>query len=1157
MNMDSNPAYEHNGRPCTREAFYAIACDPQRSVAVEACAGAGKTWMLVSRILRALLNGAEPQEILAITFTKKAAGEMRQRLQEWLSDFARARPGETPEAWQQRLTHDLLIRGIDPQRTPDLRDTLQKLYPALLQYGRTVQIRTFHSWFAALLRSAPLQVLQDRGLPSAYELLEDDQDAVAEVWRRYLGHVARDDSLRADYAALVRTLGRSRAHDALEAALARRVEFTLADEAGQVDPAVPAFGAYYPRLAGAATPADWLLAREAGRALLLAAAQSLLPGARTFAECGAKLKAAVAAYDWPAVQDALLTKAGDPRKFNDKLAGIADVRAAQDEVLALRRAEQQQAAHEHHLRMARLTRPLIRAFAQLKRERGWVDMTDVERVALDLLGNESIHAWVQERLDARVRHLLIDEFQDTNPLQWQALHGWLQGYAGAGGGQTPPSVFIVGDPKQSIYRFRRADPRVFTAAQDFVVHALGGDRLACDHTHRNAPAVLGAVNQVMEQAQAAGQFSGYRAHTTQSHTAGEVGALPLIPRPDKSAADGDADEGAAPAWRDSLTTPRVALEEKLNQLEARQAAQWIASRVAAGRAPQHIMVLARRRAPLGLLQAELRQLGIPCEQPEQQVLGDLPVAQDVLALVDALVSPGNDLALARALKSPLFRLDDAALVHIALAVKAAHAAHVAQADTPPGADRVFPGWLETLPKVKLPAHDCQALHADLMLYQHWLLTLPPHDALQAIYTHRDALARFAAAAPPAERSHTLAQLRALLGAALQVQGGRFLTAYQWVRALRRQRLTAPRHAAPEAVQLLTVHGAKGLEAEEVLLVDTASGLRTHSDPTALIDWPGQAPAPTRFVFLANGNAPPPSAEDLAQQEADAQAREELNALYVAMTRARQRLVLSGITPHRAPPTSWWQRIQPLAAELPAPARPLAPDAPPASGAPGEPPATQAPAHAPGAADDAAGTAEQGAAAGPEFSMLDLPPALLPPARPAINIEAPNAPADHANAAPSHIASPPTDASRLGEAMHWLLENAADTAQGWHPSRLTQAQRRFSLNADQAARAQALARRIFTGDAAWAWAADEVLQAFNEVEITHQGQRLRIDRLVQRRATGDQPETWWVLDYKSAAHPERDATLQAQLARYRTAIEHLHPGQAVRVAFLSGEGRVVG
>jgi ATP-dependent helicase/nuclease subunit A len=103
----SKAAYEINGDPATREAFYAIACDPRRSVAVEACAGAGKTWMLVSRIVRALLDGAEPHEILAITFTKKAAGEMRQRLQEWLADFAR-------ETEPQKLVEALISRGIGP-----------------------------------------------------------------------------------------------------------------------------------------------------------------------------------------------------------------------------------------------------------------------------------------------------------------------------------------------------------------------------------------------------------------------------------------------------------------------------------------------------------------------------------------------------------------------------------------------------------------------------------------------------------------------------------------------------------------------------------------------------------------------------------------------------------------------------------------------------------------------------------------------------------------------------------------------------------------------------------------------------------------------------------------------------------------------------------
>src|SRR5690606_15403149 len=134
-----------------------------------------------------------------------------------------------------------------------------------------------------------------------------------------------------------------------------------------------------------------------------------------------------------------------------------------------------------------------------------------------------------------------------------------------------------------------------------------------------APAVLHAVNAAMQQAQDAGEFSGYRAHSTEATAAvGHVGALPLVPRPDKGAA-GDGDD--EPVWRDSLTVPRLEPEETLRTLECRQAACWVAARIAAGIQPERIMVLARKRDPLTVLQTELRHLGIACDQPEKQVLG--------------------------------------------------------------------------------------------------------------------------------------------------------------------------------------------------------------------------------------------------------------------------------------------------------------------------------------------------------------------------------------------------------------------------------------------------------------------------------------------------------------------------------------------------------
>ena len=198
--LQEDYAYELNGQRVCRAQFYAVACDPRRSVAVEACAGAGKTWMLVSRMLRALLDGAQPHEILAITFTKKAAGEMRERLQQWLQAFA--------DAPQERLAHELRIRGVSAQGVPAQSAALAGLYRALLQAGRPVQVRTFHSWFAALLRNAPLAVLQQLGLPARYELLEDDSEAVAAVWRRFHIATAGDAAARQDYLDAVAAHGR-------------------------------------------------------------------------------------------------------------------------------------------------------------------------------------------------------------------------------------------------------------------------------------------------------------------------------------------------------------------------------------------------------------------------------------------------------------------------------------------------------------------------------------------------------------------------------------------------------------------------------------------------------------------------------------------------------------------------------------------------------------------------------------------------------------------------------------------------------------------------------------------------------------------------------------------------------------------------------------
>ncbi|WP_367850017.1 UvrD-helicase domain-containing protein [Rhodoferax sp. WC2427] len=1090
-------AYEHNGHPVERAAFYAIACDPRRSIAVEACAGAGKTWMLVSRILRALLEGSlakdghgtAAHEILAITFTKKAAGEMRQRLNEWLVEFAQATP--------EKLAEELLARGVPPAQIALQAPALKNLYPQLLASARPVQIRTFHSWFAALLRTAPLAVLQDLGLPAHYSLLEDDVEAVTAVWPRFYATVVDSPGARADFEALVAVQGRFQAHKALTAALNKRVEFVLADAQGVVDASVPPFDVQFPAFTGLAAPEDLLWAQ---RPLLQEAAGHLgRASAVTFSAAGSALEQALTAQDADAVLAALLTQKGTARKFGEKIVGIATVRAAQDLVLQVAQAQLQHAAWAHQQRMARLTRVLIAELAALKYERGWVDMNDVERAASVMLSDPVLSGWVQERLDAKVKHLLIDEFQDTSPLQWQALHAWLSGYAGASGA---PSVFIVGDPKQSIYRFRRAEPQVFRAAQAFVVDGLGGDLLSCDHTRRNAPPVMAAVNAVMSAAQAAGAYDGFREHTTESTALGALRYLPAIPRD----ANASAIQAAQDGWRDSLGTPREEPEDTLRTLECRQAAQWLAGQLADGLAPKDVMVLSRRRERLGHMRDALRALHIPTQQPEKADLADAPEVQDIAALLDALVSTHHDLSLAQALKSPLFGVADADLVHLAQLQRAARATVPELAPSPlrgeGGGEGVSPvahdsSWWSLLHNSELLTPTLSALAPVLVQWKQWLDALPPHDALDAIYAHGDVLARFAAAAPAALRTSVLANLRAVLGTALQLNEGRFATPYALVRALKAGGVKAPVTSAPDAVRLLTVHGAKGLEAALVLLLDTDSPPGKAETMGVLVDWPGEAEYPVRLVFLASESNPPACVVDVLAIEQAARQREELNGLYVAMTRARSQLVLSSVVPHKAVDGSWWQRLQPLGERIGALA----------------------------AADPL-----QAAAADADFTLLVVPDIGLQvaPKRPEVN------------AAESLE-------SRVGQAMHRLLEWGVTD-----PARQQAVAREFSLDAAQSQKAATMAAAIRAGEGAWAWDAEVVDWAGNEVALNYQGQTLRLDRLVRRKDTG----AWWVLDHKSKAQPQRDAGLVQQLETYRAALRVLYPGAAVEAAFLTAGGGLV-
>jgi len=1079
-------SYAINGQPCSPEAYYSAACDPARHIAIEACAGAGKTWILVSRILRALFAGAAPQSILAITFTKKAAGEMQQRLSEWLAEFA--------QVSDEKLLAELQARGIAAPSAADIA-RLRGLQAQLLQNPQTVYIRTFHAWFSALLQSAPQAVLADLGLPQPFTTVDSDAALIEHIWPAFYAAVAADAQLDADYASLVADLGRHNTTETLKKALSKRLEFKLADAAGTLQNSLPPLDKAFPDLAE--YQGDICAALRAGSRVhssLQAALADITPEKnKTHADAHAHLSAGLATGDLDLCKKGLLTQAGTLKKF---LPDTAATRQAETLLHSLSDWQSHRLSLAHQNRMTRLTRELIAQYQAHKHQHAVLDMVDVEEAAKRLLTDSPLAAWMQEKLDAQVRHLLIDEFQDTSPLQWQILKEWLGNYAGAGGGAEMPRIFIVGDPKQSIYRFRNAEPRVFIDAQA-LVRTLGGALLSCDHTRRNSQAVMAAVNSVLSGA----GMAGFRPHTSESAEAGEILAQDF-PRPAKAEADPDAPS----SWRDSLATPRDEEEDQAQAAECEALALWLAQQIhTQNEKPGRFMVLARTRVRLAQLYQHLAAHGLPALITEKSQLPEQLEVQDLIALLDVLHSPSKNLALAQVLKSPIFSGSDAQLVELALAAKN-HGG----------------SWWQALANSTQAAW--QAAHSQLQRWQGWVASLPVYDALFAIYHDGGLPARYAQAAPPAQRARILANLQGLLHAALDFQQGRFANCWAFVRALRDPKQAADFPAPPlsqaDAIQLLTVHGAKGLEADTVILLDT-QGQKKESDSYGIYsDWPAELPHPARFVFLLKGADTPQAVRDLLDIEKDAQAREELNALYVAMTRAKRRLIFTATQSSKTtPPQAWWNLLQNHHQPQPQPLQ------------------TENPAQT---QHNAAG--DEGQAN--HCQVLQLPKLTTAPDTNLIENKQGSVASTSAEADNSLIA-------RRGQALHRLLEwglAATPDNSAWQERLM----RDFALDAATCNELLAQVQVLRSGGGAWIWDTAKISWAGNEVDIAHQGQLLRLDRLVQEASSG----CWWVVDYKSAYAPEHKPELQAQMQSYIAAVQAAQPEAAVSGAWIAGDGRWV-
>jgi ATP-dependent helicase/nuclease subunit A len=883
---------------------YAAASEGQRSAAlpdhsawVEANAGSGKTKVLIDRVARLLLRRVEPDSILCVTYTKAAASEMQARLFERLGGWCVMDAAQLT----QKLA-ELEGREVSDYGEDDI-GRARELFAKALETPGGLRIETIHAFAGRVLRRFPLEASVAPGFS------ELDDDDAADLWDaafRAMGRrVVRGDAALMEAARTAAEAGGGKGLAIVRELLPRRAAIArYIASSGGIEDAVERLRN---DLDAPEVPASEILLHAMGPALprdkLRLAMEAYSTGGKRDKDQADYIAMALSDAD-PAVRLASLqrvfcTAAGELKARSSVFTkGVAanypivvdhfDVDVPQgSEVLRLQSvsaAIKARQVFERSSALLRLAHTLFADFADRKRARGGLDFDDLIETTATLLQRSHAAEWVLWKLDGGISHILLDEAQDTSPAQWRILGALTADiFAGAGAVRdTLRTLFVVGDRKQSIYSFQGADPEFYLEKRrEFVTSSQAVD-LA--HTlpdlamsFRSAPEVLTYVDAVFDTDAFDGKapFSinppvtaDLMRHTP--HRRGQVGSVelwPLEPKPEKQPAQpwdapkGMENEGSAKA----RLAARIAAFIK-GEIDA-GAAVWEKGQQRPAKPGDFLILVKGRTGGLfdGILQA-LKRENIPVAGADRIQLLDSLAVQDLLNLIRFALCPEDDLTLAEILKGPFGGVDDDALFTIANPRKG-HLWPALLASTNPIFAPVSAFLTDVLARAHQPPYEflTHALERGHGLARPgWELILsrfggPAREPVTALI---DRAAAFDADQPPS--------LQLFLDA-VERRGGEV-----------KRELSGPQ----DEVRVMTVHGAKGLEAPIVILPDTCSAHRGERDGLFMSEdgapiWPG---AKTNDTAL--------SAQ--LRDTSDARAlREHHRLLYVALTRAQDRLIVCG------------------------------------------------------------------------------------------------------------------------------------------------------------------------------------------------------------------------------------------------------------------------
>ena len=860
---------------------------PNQSAWVVANAGTGKTKVLTDRVTRLLLAEVKPERILCLTFTKAAAAEMRNRLASQLGRWAMA---------DEATLDKEIAKLIDRPPEPNERTIARRLFARVLDAPGGINILTIHAFCQALLKRFPLEA----GVAPGFEVL-DEADAAAllrQAQDEQVEALARDDApaaLRDALAAVANKVSITEYADLMRKLLGERAWLLerIGSETGLAQ--------FRRRLARQLKCDKPVVSTPDEKALRLAVA-ALASGGKTDAARAGLIAAWLDAKDRAAAMSdyapAFFTGTGEIRKT---LASKAAVKAMVDIVDVLTaEAERLQIAINHTAGCAlvELTVSLLQLgvditerYGRAKRRRSTLDYDDLIVATRRLLATSASAAWVLYKLDGGIDHVLVDEAQDTNPDQWEVIASLTEEFfSGESSVDRDRTIFAVGDTKQSIFGFQRADPRKLAEMRGSFqtkIALINKVFVPVELTvsFRSTPAVLDAVDWVFTQPDTAKglvEDSGEVVHLASRQQApGVVELWPLV-----QGEETDIDTSDVTATRAQLASS-IDPHQRLARITALHIKGLIATEKRAKDGTPlhagHFMVLVRRRNEfVGALVQQLKRADIGVAGVDRLNLGEELAIQDLLAMARFVLLPQDDLNLACLLKSPLIGLDEDRLFTLAY-------------------DREGHLWRSLREK---KASDPEFTRAHEILSR-WLAradyTTPFDFFAQALgpeHGRRKLLERLGR-----EASDPIDEL---LARALQYQGAEagslqgFLRWFEEGGGEIKRDLDANRR--PE-VRILTVHASKGLQAPVVYLPDTT---RVPRDGERILPEPKNL---TR-LWLPRTDDANDAARTWRTEVRDRSLEEQNRLLYVAMTRAEDRLYVSGyINSRRQDQGCWYDRIK--------------------------------------------------------------------------------------------------------------------------------------------------------------------------------------------------------------------------------------------------------